>query len=43
MQITPDRQLLAAAGIYWAFQKHVNSSSKAAFTNVFFAAVNYYK
>ena len=25
MQITPDRQLLAAAGIYWAFQKHANS------------------
>ena len=25
MQITPDRQLLAAAGIYWAFQKHMNS------------------
>ena len=25
MQITPDRQLLAAAGIYWAFKKHTNS------------------
>ncbi|MCG8408911.1 MAG: hypothetical protein MI923_27210 [Phycisphaerales bacterium] len=25
MQITPDRQLLAAAGIYWAFKKHMNS------------------
>ena len=25
MQITPDRQLLAAAGIYWAFQKRANS------------------
>ena len=25
MQITPDRQLLAAAGINWAFEKHMNS------------------